>query len=241
MHGSVGSSETLLRNIIDLCRSASVEIAVCPSHVHVPLALRLTADTAIEVGAQNCSEHEAGAFTGEVSATMLAEMGCDRVILGHSERRRQRAETSALVAAKCRAAHGAGLNAVACVGETLEQRQQGRTQAVVAEQLEPLLDELTAADAIAYEPVWAIGTGHSATPAQAQEMHAFIRGYLGDALGEVAGQLRLLYGGSVKADNAAALFAQDDIDGGLVGGASLDAGEFAAIVGAANRDGSRRE
>lgn len=230
MHGSVGETETLLRQIMALCETATAEVAVCPSFVHVPLALRLTAASAIAVGCQNCSEHDAGACTGEVAAAMLADLGCDRVILGHSERRRQQGESSALVAAKCRAAHRAGLKAVVCVGETLEQREMGQAQTVVAEQLQALVEELMPEDVIAYEPVWAIGTGHTASSRQAQEMHAFIRGYLGAARDDAVQRLRLLYGGSVKAANAAELFAQQDIDGGLVGGAALDAQEFAAIV-----------
>ncbi len=233
MHGSADFVGELLQQLIPLCEGASAEIAVCPPSVYLPLAVRLTTASNVAVGGQNCSEYESGAHTGEVSAAMLADLGCDRVILGHSERRQAQAESSELVAVKCAAAKAAGLVPVACVGETLQQRERGEAETVVAEQLQALLPGLTASDVIAYEPVWAIGTGKTATPGQAQEMHRFIRGVLRDSLGETAEQIRLLYGGSVKAANAKELFSQVDIDGGLVGGAALDAQEFAAIVNAA--------
>lgn len=233
MHGTVASVELLLQQLIPLCEGASAEIAVCPPSLHLSLALQHTSGVSVAVGAQNCSEHEIGAHTGEVAATMLADLGCDRVILGHSERRQQQAEGDILVAAKSRMARAAGLIPVICVGETLQQRQEGDAEAVVAEQLSPLLRELKGSDVIAYEPVWAIGTGETASAEQAQEMHGFIRGLLSDDLGDTAEQIRLIYGGSVKAANAKELFAQADIDGGLVGGAALDAQEFAAIVNAA--------
>ena len=210
------------------------EVAVCPPYIHIPLALDLTADAPVAVGAQNCSEHDLGAYTGEVSASMLADAGCDRVIIGHSERRQHFAESSELVAEKYNSVRKAGLVPVICVGETLQEREQNQAQAVVSKQLQALLDmPLQAGDVFAYEPVWAIGTGQTASAEQAQEMHEFIRSVLRERLGEMAESIRLLYGGSVKAKNAAELFGQKDIDGGLVGGASLDAEEFAAIIAAA--------
>jgi triosephosphate isomerase len=229
MHGSLDTAQSLLEGLISGVGDSSVEVAVCPPFVHLPLAVSITAGSAIGVGGQTCSEHESGAYTGEVAATMLADVGCDRVILGHSERRQYFAETSTQVALKAQAARGAGLIPVLCVGETLEQREQGR-----AEQLQALLvAPLQASDVIAYEPVWAIGTGKTASPGQAQQMHAFIRQFLRQHSTAEAEAIRLLYGGSVKAANAAELFAEQDIDGALVGGASLDATEFAAIIAAA--------
>ncbi len=238
MNGSLTSNEALLRELLALCEDtncegAEAEVAVCPPSVYVSHVVQLVANSKIAVGGQNCSEHESGAYTGDDSAAMLKELGCDRVILGHSERRQYHGESSELVAEKCKAAQREGLIPIVCVGETLDQREQGRAQAVVAEQLQAVAALLGVDDVVAYEPVWAIGTGHTATPEQAQEMHAFIRGFLRDTMGEAADKIRLLYGGSVKAANAVELFSQDDIDGGLVGGAALDAQEFAAIVKAA--------
>jgi triosephosphate isomerase len=234
MNGSIASVRELLGGLLPAVTEARAEAAVCPPFVQLPLVLDMTSGSALGVGGQNCSEHESGAYTGEVAAAMLADIGCDRVILGHSERRQYFGESSELVALKYRRARAAGLKPIVCVGETLEQREQGQAQEVVAGQLRELMHcSLTADDVIAYEPVWAIGTGKTASPEQAQEMHGFIREYLREHCGEAAEQIRLLYGGSVKAANAAELFGQDDIDGGLVGGASLDAGEFAAIINAA--------
>ena len=234
MHGSAASARALLEKLLPGVAGIGAEVVVCPPFVHLPLALELATGSAMEVGGQNCSEHEGGAYTGEVAATMLADLGCQWVVLGHSERRQYFAESSELVAAKYRMAHGAGLQPIVCVGETLQQREQGRAEDVVAGQLQVLMEKpLLPSDVIAYEPVWAIGTGRTASPAQAQAMHAFIRSTLRKHCGETAGQIRLLYGGSVKAANAAELFGQEDIDGGLVGGASLNAEEFAAIVSAA--------
>ena len=233
MNGTAASALALLQELLPAVATASTEVAICPPFLHLPLALQATAGTRVGVGGQNCSEHESGAYTGEVSAPMLADMGCDLVILGHSERRQYFAESSELVAEKYSSVRAAGLTPIVCVGETLQEREQGRAQAVVAEQLQVLMAKPPVADdVIAYEPVWAIGTGQTASPEQAQEMHAFIRNYLRQHCGDAAEQIRLLYGGSVKAANAAELFGQEDIDGGLVGGASLDAGEFAAIINA---------
>jgi triosephosphate isomerase len=206
--------------------------------VHLAQALELCADSHITVGAQDCSRLQSGAFTGDVAPKMLADLGCRWVILGHSERRHYHRESDALVSAKVAAAIEAGLRPIVCVGETLQQREAGDAEAVVAAQLQGSLGEQTSIDGlvIAYEPVWAIGTGLTATPEQAQGMHAFIRGYLGNLAG-MEGATRVLYGGSVRADNAAKLFAQRDIDGALVGGASLLAAEFLAIVKSATVTG----
>jgi triosephosphate isomerase len=197
------------------------------------LALKLAEGSALTVGGQNCSEHVEGAYTGEVSAAMLAELGCHWVILGHSERRQYFAESDDKVAAKAAAARDAGLVPILCVGETLAEREAGDAQAVVTGQLAALAADLKGSDVIAYEPVWAIGTGQTASPEQAQEMHACIRAFLREHAAESADAIRLLYGGSVKAENASELFSQEDIDGGLVGGASLKVDEFTAIIEAA--------
>jgi len=231
MHGSSASVAALVKAVVEGVESCEAEVGICPAAVHLRQAVALAADSGLEVGAQNCSQHAEGAYTGEVAAAMLADLGCRWVILGHSERRRYFSETSELVAEKSIAARAAGLTPILCVGETLEQREAGRAERAVAEQLVPLLEAgLPATDVIAYEPVWAIGTGRTATPRQAQRMHASIRSVLRASAGDRARSIRILYGGSVRADNAAELFAQDDIDGGLVGGASLDAAEFVAIA-----------
>lgn len=231
MYGSVSSVTALVAAIAAKTQGCEAEVAVCPATVHIPMAVHIAADSGLGVGGQNCSEHLEGAYTGEVAAVMLAELGCRWVILGHSERRQYYGETSEQVAAKSLAARAAGLIPVLCVGETLQQRDAGQAQAVVSEQLAALVAAgLEASDVIAYEPVWAIGTGQTATPQQAQEMHAFIRGFLRQQVAGMADSIRLLYGGSVKAGNARELFAETDIDGGLVGGASLKADDFAAIV-----------
>ncbi|MFT6303592.1 MAG: triosephosphate isomerase [Pseudomonadales bacterium] len=199
--------------------------------------LGVVGNSAVHLGAQNCSEAKSGAFTGEVSATMLAEFGCEYVILGHSERRAIFNESSELVALKCIAAQQAGLTPILCVGETLEQREAGNVEWVIAEQLDAVLAAagIEAFDnmVVAYEPVWAIGTGKTATPEQAQEVHALIRVRIASGSSSTAEALRILYGGSVKPDNAATLFSQTDIDGGLIGGAALDAESFLAICEAA--------
>jgi len=235
MHGSRASIDELLGALVSAGAASASETAVCPTYVHLAQALALCAGSSIAVGAQDCSHMQSGAYTGEVAATMLAELGCSWVILGHSERRQYHAESDELVAAKLSAAVEAGLHPIVCVGETREQREAGEAQAVVAAQLQGALDcqPGLAALVVAYEPVWAIGTGLTATPEQAQDMHAFIRARLGDIAGVDAAATRLLYGGSVKAGNAAELFAQPDIDGALVGGAALVAADFQAIIDAA--------
>jgi triosephosphate isomerase len=214
-----------------------VDIAVCPVFVHLPLACERAAGAALHIGVQDVSDQTQGAFTGEVAAGMTAEYGARLAIVGHSERRARHGETDAGVAAKFIAARSAGLTPILCVGETLAERDAGNTLAVVTRQLDTVLEMTGVAGfadgVIAYEPVWAIGTGRTATPEQAQEVHAALRGRLAAhdaALGEGA---RIVYGGSMKGANAGELMAMPDIDGGLIGGASLDADEFLAIARAA--------
>lgn len=212
------------------------EVVICPPYPYLAAARSVLPST-IGVGGQNLSDQDDGAFTGEVSAPMLAEVGCGYVIIGHSERRALYAETDALIAAKFSRAQAAGLVPILCVGETLEEREAGDTQAVVCGQLQAVVDAVGIAAfaraVVAYEPVWAIGTGRTASPEQAQEVHASLRESLAQNDKDIAESLCLLYGGSVKADNAALLFAQSDIDGGLIGGASLTADSFIAICQAA--------
>ena len=214
----------------------AAEVVICPPYPYLAAARSVLPST-IGVGGQNLSDQDDGAFTGEVSAPMLAEMGCGHVIIGHSERRALYAETDALIAAKFSRAQAAGLVPILCVGETLEEREAGDTQAVVCGQLQAVVDAVGIAAfakaVVAYEPVWAIGTGRTASPEQAQEVHASLRESLAQNDKDIAESLCLLYGGSVKADNAALLFAQSDIDGGLIGGASLTADSFIAICQAA--------
>jgi triosephosphate isomerase (TIM) len=213
----------------------SAEVAVCaPSPYLGDVALSLQGGP-IGWGAQDCSAFESGAYTGEVSAAMLAEFGCRYVLCGHSERRAFHAETDALVADKAKAALAHRITPVVCVGETLAERESGQTDAVVKRQLSAVIHALghcISQIVVAYEPVWAIGTGKTASPEQAQAVHALLRAQL-HAATEHAGAMKILYGGSVKADNAPTLFAQADIDGGLIGGASLKASDFAAICRAA--------
>jgi triosephosphate isomerase len=228
MHGSRASNGALLDALAgQLGRETGVEIVVCPPYPYLAQVAEGLAGTAIACGAQNVSEHAQGAYTGEVSAAMLTECGCRYVIVGHSERRQLYGERDAQVAAKFAAARAAGLTPLLCVGETLEEREAGRTEEVVARQLDAILKQGEFGNAVlAYEPVWAIGTGRNATPEQAQAVHEFLRA-------RVFLETRILYGGSVKAQNAAAIFAMPDIDGGLIGGASLVAKEFIEIVRAA--------
>jgi triosephosphate isomerase (TIM) len=216
-----------------------VEVAICPPFTalyEAKLELELE-DFKIKLGAQNCYIGDHGAFTGEISASMLTEIGCTYVILGHSERRTVFEETDDLVARKLRSALDAGLKPILCIGETDAERQNGETEAVLLGQIAGSLANAQAADAanitIAYEPVWAIGTGKTATPEQAQEAHAFIRSELRRKFGNIADAMIIQYGGSIKPENAFELFSQPDIDGGLIGGASLSADSFLAIVRAA--------
>ncbi|OOC11019.1 MULTISPECIES: triose-phosphate isomerase [Thioalkalivibrio] len=242
MNGSRDANRELLSALqSELDGLAGVELAVCPPAVYLPEVVEALADSPIEVGGQDCSDQASGAYTGEVAAAMLKDVGCRYVIVGHSERRDRQAEDSAWVAAKYQAALAAGVTPILCVGEQKEEREAGRTEAVVGEQLDAVLDaagvESLDRAVIAYEPVWAIGTGLTATPEQAAEVHAFIRNRVAGRDPRVAADLRILYGGSMKADNAAGLLAHDDIDGGLVGGASLDAANFAGIARAATGAG----
>ncbi len=216
---------------------SAIDIVVFPSFIHLQQAEKILADSLVAWGGQNLYLNNAGAFTGEISGPMLVDYGCQYVLVGHSERRMLFHEDVNLVAAKFRVAQQFGLQPILCVGETLEQRQQKQTQDIIKQQLASVI-EAVSIDAfrhavIAYEPVWAIGTGLTATPDQAQEVHAFIRNLLAEYSAEAAKNTRLLYGGSVKADNAKGLFSMPDIDGGLVGGASLDAKAFLAICRAA--------
>lgn len=235
MHGSTAENDALLAGIL-AGASSSAGCGICVPFPYLFQARDALRGSDVAWGAQNLSEHPKGAYTGEISAAMLCDLGCSLVIVGHSERRALEGESSGRVAAKYRAAIEAGLTAILCVGETLEQREGGATERVVAEQLDTVLEavgvEGIARGVVAYEPVWAIGTGRTATPRQAQDVHAFIRGRIGDP--DVAAGLRILYGGSVKGANAAELFAMPDIDGGLIGGASLDPREFLAIRSAAS-------
>jgi len=217
--------------------SAPCDVAVCAPFVYLPQVGAGLAGTGAELGAQNLASEAPGAFTGEVAGEMLLDVGCRWVIVGHSERRALYGESSELVAKKTARAIALGLRPIVCVGETLEERDAGRTLEVVAAQVSAVLAQCSveqlAGGALAYEPVWAIGTGRTATPAQAQEVHAAIRAQLARAETQAAQRTRILYGGSVKPANAAELFAQADIDGGLIGGASLVATDFAAICAAA--------
>ena len=230
MNGTMSANARLLGRLASEWRPVQQrEMAVCVPAPYFAQAQSALAGSAVAWGAQDVSEHAAGAYTGDVSATMVAEFGCRYAIVGHSERRRLHGETDAVVAAKARAALAAGLTPIACVGETLDERERGETQSVVARQVDALLATLagdTARIVVAYEPVWAIGTGRTATPEQAQDVHGALRARLAQA---GAGGVGVLYGGSVKGSNAAALFAMPDIDGALVGGASLDADEFLMI------------
>lgn len=214
-----------------------VEVAVCPPFTSLIVAKHQLELSHIKLGAQNCYCETTGAFTGEVSPAMLADIGCTYVILGHSERRTLFGETDELVARKVRASLDAGLTPIVCIGESEAERTNNQTESVLARQLGGSLATLTNDDAakivLAYEPVWAIGTGKTATPEQAQAAHAFIRSELSKKFGDAAGSIQILYGGSVKPQNAKVLFACPDVDGGLVGGASLDADQFIAIIEAA--------
>lgn len=235
MNGSAESIRGLLQGIRDGAAAVSaVDLAVFPSFIYLGLVEQQLSGSAIAWGTQNLSEHTAGAYTGEVAGPMLQDFHCKYVIVGHSERRTLYGESDEVVARKFAAARKVDITPILCVGETLEEREKGVTEAVVARQLKAVLDlegVSAFADAvIAYEPVWAIGTGKTATSAQAQEVHAFIRKQLAALDAAVAAKTRILYGGSMKAANAGELLAMSDIDGGLIGGASLEAKEFLAIA-----------
>lgn len=238
MHGGLRQNAELLERIKAGVSGVACEVAVCPPYPYLGQAQSLLSGSSLVWGAQSVSEHPSGAFTGEVAASMLLEFGCRYVLVGHSERRALYGETDAVVAAKFDAARAAGLVPVLCVGETLAEREAGLTGAVIARQLSAILDcsgvAAMASAVVAYEPVWAIGTGVTASPAQAQEVHAAIRAQIAAQDRQVANGLRVLYGGSVKPQNAVELFGQLDIDGGLIGGAALVADDFLAICLAAN-------
>ena len=237
LHGSRDFATGLVAELVAGLPVGGVEMVVLPPLPYLGDLIEDFEGHAIAFGAQDVSSNEKGAYTGEVSAAMLVDVGARYGLVGHSERRQYHAENSELVAAKFQAAKHAGLIPILCVGETLEQREAGQTEAVIAAQLAPVLDlvgvEAFAGAVVAYEPVWAIGTGRTASPEQAQAVNAFIRGVVKGRDARIADSLPLLYGGSVKPDNAAELFAQADVDGGLVGGASLVAGDFLAIARAA--------
>jgi triosephosphate isomerase len=241
MNGSVLRGRELARVIAaglthEAALAAAVDWMVCPAFPYLTEVLRAIDGAPLSLAAQNVSAHPEGAHTGEVSAAMLLDVGCRFTLVGHSERRNMHGEIDAVVAAKAKAALAAGLGVIVCVGESLAEREQGLTAPVIARQLGAVLPQLAGLSServmMAYEPVWAIGTGRTASPDQAAEVHRQIRGAMA-AAGLPADEIRVLYGGSVKASNASALLAQADIDGALVGGASLDAGEFLAIGRAA--------
>lgn len=237
MNGSLAANTLLLTEIKSGLGNATSDVAVCVPSPYFAQCQGLLSGAEIALGAQDVSSHEAGAYTGEVSTSMLQEFDCRYVIVGHSERRAYFAETNELIAQKTVRALNAGLTPIVCVGETLDQREAGQTDSVVAEQLNVVLASIAASDlakiVVAYEPVWAIGTGKTATPAMAQEVHAMLRKQLQAKNAEAATQVRILYGGSMKPENAKELLAMSDIDGGLIGGAALKAADFLAIVHAA--------
>jgi len=238
LNGSREANQRLVSGILASADAiASAEILLCPPFVYLSEIGARIADSTVMLGAQHVAIQEGGAFTGEVSAAMLKDVGCSHVIIGHSERRSLFGDTDEIVSARFRAADHQGLKQILCVGESLEERESGATMKVIERQVGTVLDTVGVqafADAIiAYEPVWAIGTGLTATPGQAQEVHAHIRSIIAASDAKIAAGLRILYGGSVKGSNAPELFAMDDIDGGLIGGASLDADEFMSICRAA--------
>ena len=240
MHGGLASNRLLLSDILaGMSGVSGAAVTLCVPFPYLAQVQEMLVGTSLAWGAQNVSEHTHGAYTGEVSVAMLRDFGCCYVIVGHSERRAIFAETDALVAEKFAAALAGGVAPILCVGETLAQREAGQTVAVVAAQLDAVLQRVgvaaLAGAVIAYEPVWAIGTGRTASPEQAQQVHAAIRAQIASADATVAEGVQILYGGSVKPQSAVELFAMPDIDGGLIGGASLVAEDFLAICQAAGR------
>jgi triosephosphate isomerase (TIM) len=242
MHKTIAEARSYVEELVALLgggAGAEADVGVCPSYTALAAAVAAARDTDVRVFAQNMHAAPEGAHTGEVSAPMLREVGADGVVLGHSERRRDNGETDRALAEKLPAALDAGLEPILCVGETEEERDNGETERrlrhQIQEGLELLPDERLAEVTIAYEPVWAIGTGRVATPEQAQEAIGFVRALVGDRSEAAAERVRILYGGSVKPDNAAEILAQPDVDGALVGGASLEAASFAELVAAAGR------
>lgn len=241
MHGNLLENKRLLELVITSVSNMheKAQFAVCVPFPYLPSVQTMLQNTSISWGAQNLSQFDKGAYTGEVSSVMLNDFACDFVIVGHSERRALYGETNEVVAEKCAAAQRAGIMPILCVGETYEQREAEITEKIIKEQLDAII-QLIGADffnkaVIAYEPVWAIGTGKTASPQQAQDVHAFIRKMIADQNRVIADRLLILYGGSVKANNAHELFMMPDIDGGLIGGASLVADDFVAICRAASQ------
>ncbi|MDI6747049.1 MAG: triose-phosphate isomerase [Rhodocyclaceae bacterium] len=237
MHGNLAANSALLQEVRKGVAGMVADVAVCVPYPYLEQARVALAGSNVAWGAQDVSEHAQGAYTGEVSAPMLADFGCRYVIVGHSERRSFYGDTDAVVAAKFEAALKTGLVPILCVGETLDEREKNVTAEVVSRQLDAVLTRCGVAAlakaVVAYEPVWAIGTGKTASPEQAQEVHALIRARVAAADAKVAAGLQILYGGSMKPGNAKELMAQPDIDGGLIGGAALVAADFAAICAAA--------
>ena len=238
MHGSRAMTAELLDGLkAGLSAGCNAEVLVCPAYGYLSQAADLIEGTAIKLGAQNLSTEVKGAFTGEISGAMLKDLGCTHVLVGHSERRALYGESSNLVAEKFEAAQKAGLTPVLCVGESLEEREAGRTNDVVSGQVMAVVERCGIRalkhSVLAYEPVWAIGTGKTASPEQAQDVHQFLRQLLAAKDAGIAASLQILYGGSVNGSNAESLFAMADVDGGLVGGASLDSGKFLEICAAA--------
>ncbi|MFK8015818.1 MAG: triose-phosphate isomerase [Gammaproteobacteria bacterium] len=238
MNGTRASIRELLGGLLPtLDASSSAQVIVFPAYVHLELTAGLIDGSPVALGAKSLSVHPKGAHTGEVSGPMLVDAGCRYVLVGHSERRALYGEDDALVAEKFEAAQAVGLTPILCVGESLEEREAGTTEAVVARQLDAIIDRCSIGalerSVLAYEPVWAIGTGKTATPDQAQDVHAFLRKRVAAKDAKIGGLLRILYGGSVNGANAAELMSMEDVDGGLVGGASLDATAFSQICSAA--------
>lgn len=234
MNGNLASNARLLAGVKAGLSSVDCEVAVCPPAVYLAQCQTLLAGSALAWGAQDVSAHAVGAHTGEIAASMLQDFGCKYVIVGHSERRAYHGETDALVALKTQRAIQSGLTPIVCVGETLAERESGQMQVVVSAQVDAVLAVIDAADlvqlVVAYEPVWAIGTGKTATPQMAQDVHAILRARLMQKNAALAQTVRIIYGGSMKPDNARELLAMPDIDGGLIGGAALSAADFLAIV-----------
>jgi triosephosphate isomerase len=233
MNGTLASAELLAKGIIAGLGDDKADIAVCVPYVHLPKVSELVKNTLLSVGAQNVADKASGAFTGEVSATMLTEFNCKYALVGHSERRTYYGDTDESVAARFCQAQAQNITPILCVGETLEQREQDQTFKVIDTQLDAVINlagiSALGAAVIAYEPVWAIGTGKTATDEQAQEVHQYIRQYIAAKDQAIADKIQILYGGSAKPENAKGLFAMPDIDGGLIGGASLDAESFLKI------------
>ena len=240
MNGSSAANDELVAGIVaGIPAGSGFRLVVCPSYPYLAAVASQVHGSAVALGAQNVSEHEGGAFTGETAPSMLKDIGCEFVIVGHSERRAMYGETNVQVTAKFIAAQSVGLTPILCVGETLEERESGATEGIIDDQLGAVLDaagvDAFSAAVIAYEPVWAIGTGLTASPEQAQDVHRHIRARLAERNAELAERVQILYGGSMKGENAAGLLAMPDIDGGLIGGASLQASNFLAIAEAASQ------